>query len=230
MRLHRCLAGWLAGAGLPPGIRSERRSGFAWYRRLGLWADRARILFALKRKRTVASQTATDNIVYPLPGFNAKISFHRQSFGNFQISRYAAFVNSSFFSILNFNYREKRHGHGIELQVRIAPIAPKYGLKAVYLFGCYTRGEATDSSDIDLIVDTAGTDLKSLFALGALYCDLENVLQKQIDLITVSFLQQPIQMPHKKNFRNAVWREKVELYAVARLPTPGPYSRLLYRD
>ena len=54
--------------------------------------------------------------------------------------------------------------------MRIAPIAPKYGLKAVYLFGCYARGEATDSSDIDLIVDTAGTDLKSLEGEGGTLC------------------------------------------------------------
>lgn len=102
-----------------------------------------------------------------------------------------------------------------ELQARIIPIAQKYQIKAVYLFGSYARSEATERSDIDLIVDTTGTNLKSLFALGALYCDLEDALQKKIDLITVSSLEQPIQMPHEKNFRDNVWREKVELYAVA---------------
>ena len=102
-----------------------------------------------------------------------------------------------------------------EIQARVALVAKKYGLKAVWLFGSYTRNEATEHSDIDLLVDTTGTALKSLFALGALYCDLEDVLQKKIDLITVSSLEQPIQMPHEEDFREAVWREKVELYAVA---------------
>lgn len=102
-----------------------------------------------------------------------------------------------------------------EIKARIAPVAQKYGLKAVYLFGSYARNEATEHSDIDLIVDTTGTALKSLFALGALYCDLEEVFQKEIDLITVSSLEQPAQMPHEGDFRKAVWGEKVELYAVA---------------
>ncbi len=68
---------------------------------------------------------------------------------------------------------------------------------------------------MDLLIDTTGTALKSLFVLGALCCYLEDALQKKIDLITVSSLEQPAQMPHEEDFRKAVWREKVQLYAVA---------------
>lgn len=41
-----------------------------------------------------------------------------------------------------------------EIRRRITPIAVRYRLKAVYLFGSYARGEATDESDIDLLIDT----------------------------------------------------------------------------
>ena len=68
---------------------------------------------------------------------------------------------------------------------------------------------------MDLLIGTTGTALKSLFVLGALCCYLEDALQKKIDLITVSSLEQPAQMPHEEDFRKAVWREKVQLYAVA---------------
>ena len=44
----------------------------------------------------------------------------------------------------------------------IEPIAKKYHLPAVYLFGSYARGTATEVSDIDLLVDTTGTSLISL--------------------------------------------------------------------
>ena len=91
----------------------------------------------------------------------------------------------------------------------------KYGLRAVYLFGSYARNEATEDSDVDLIVDTSGTALKSLLTLGALYCDLEEALEKRVDLITVSSLEQPAQMPHEENFRETVWTEKVNLYVAA---------------
>lgn len=101
-----------------------------------------------------------------------------------------------------------------EIEAIIRPIAEKFGLKAVYLFGSYARDEATENSDIALLVDTTGTQIKSLFSLGALYCELEDALQK-LDLITVSALEQPAQMQSEEVFRENVRRERVKLYAVA---------------
>ena len=102
-----------------------------------------------------------------------------------------------------------------ELKKIILPIAQKYRLKAVYLFGSYARNTATESSDVDLLIDTAGTELKSLFALGALYCDLEAALDKRVDLVTVSALEQRVQLSSESDFRKTIWSEKVNLYAVA---------------
>lgn len=100
-----------------------------------------------------------------------------------------------------------------EIRQRIQPIAEKYQLPAVYLFGSYARGTAREDSDIDLLVDTTGTKLLGLFALGALYCDLEEALGKSIDLITVSALTQRAQLPSEEAFREAVWKERRLLYA-----------------
>lgn len=102
-----------------------------------------------------------------------------------------------------------------QLKELIAPIAEKYRLSAVYLFGSYARGTAKEASDVDLLVDTTGTSLTSLFALGALYCDLEDALQKRVDLITISALQQRAQLPSEQDFCQTVMRERVKLYAVA---------------
>ena len=52
-----------------------------------------------------------------------------------------------------------------EIAQRIRPVAEKYHLQAVYVFGSYARGEAKDDSDVDLLVDTDGENLKTLFAL-----------------------------------------------------------------
>ncbi len=97
----------------------------------------------------------------------------------------------------------------------VAPIAKKYNLKAVYLFGSYARGAATEHSDIDLIIDTDGTEIKSLLGLGAVYCDLEDALAKPVDLITVSSLEQRSQMPSDVRFRSSIENERVNIYAVA---------------
>ena len=34
-----------------------------------------------------------------------------------------------------------------------APIAASYGINSVFLFGSYARGEATDMSDVDLLIE-----------------------------------------------------------------------------
>lgn len=102
-----------------------------------------------------------------------------------------------------------------EIKTIIAPIARKYQIPAIYLFGSYARGTATETSDIDLLVDTTGTSLTSLLPLGALYCELEEAFQKPIDLITVNSLQQKAQMPSEKDFRETVLSERVKLYDVA---------------
>ena len=102
-----------------------------------------------------------------------------------------------------------------QIAQRILPVAQKYGLKAVYLFGSYARGTATESSDIDLLIDTSGTNIKSLLSLSAVYCDLEDALQKSIDLITVRSVMQNVVTESERSFRDTIIRERVKLYDVA---------------
>ena len=102
-----------------------------------------------------------------------------------------------------------------EIKAIVTPIAVKYRLKAVFLFGSYARGTATEDSDIDLMIDTTGTDLDTLFKLGAVYEELSNAFCKEIDLITVSSLEQPVIRQSEVAFRESVLRERKNLYAVA---------------
>jgi len=95
------------------------------------------------------------------------------------------------------------------------PIIEKYRIPAMYLFGSYARGEATEDSDLDFLIDTTGTDLTSLLRLGALYCDLEEAFGKRIDLITVRSIMQASSMESDEDFRNTVMRERVKLNDVA---------------
>ena len=102
-----------------------------------------------------------------------------------------------------------------EIRSRTLPIIQKYHIPAMYLFGSYARGQATEDSDLDFLVDTTGTSLTSLLRLGALYCDLENAFEKRIDLITVRSIMQNTDMASDIDFRNAVLTERVRLDAVA---------------
>lgn len=74
-----------------------------------------------------------------------------------------------------------------ELKSIIAPIAEKYGVENVYLFGSYARGCATSDSDVDLRIDKGS--LKGLIMLGAMYSDLEDGLGKKLDLLTTGALE-----------------------------------------
>ena len=96
-----------------------------------------------------------------------------------------------------------------DLRRIIAPIAEQYGLRAVYVFGSYAH------SDIDLLVDLTGTNIRSLFALGSVYCDLESALGKSIDLIPVSSLEQTSKSASDELFRNTVQTERVRIYDAA---------------
>ena len=77
----------------------------------------------------------------------------------------------------------------------VSPIAKQYDIKMVYLFGSYAHGEATDTSDIDLCIDTE--NLTTLFDSGGLNVDLEKALNKSLDLITV-------QMTNGKSIKRAL--------------------------
>lgn len=98
-----------------------------------------------------------------------------------------------------------------EIARRIRPVAEKYKLKAVYVFGSYARGEAQADSDVDILVDTTGSGL----AYGRLYGDLKDALEKDIDMVTVSALELPVRHENDADFREVVQRERREVYAAA---------------
>ena len=102
-----------------------------------------------------------------------------------------------------------------EIKKRILPVIEKYDIPAMYLFGSYARGEATEESDLDFLVDTTGTGLTSLLTLGALYCDLEEVFQKSIDLITVRSVMHNVVTESERSFRGTIIRERVKQNDVA---------------
>lgn len=77
-----------------------------------------------------------------------------------------------------------------EIRRRVLPIAKKYSLRAVYLFGSYARNEATEDSGVDILIDKTGSTVTGLFDMSNLYNDLTECIDKDIDLITTHSLEQ----------------------------------------
>ena len=70
-----------------------------------------------------------------------------------------------------------------QIKERIKPIMKKHGIKNVYLFGSYARGEANRNSDVDIYCDSG--DIDSLWKHSAFQDELIKVLGKDVDVITI---------------------------------------------
>lgn len=72
----------------------------------------------------------------------------------------------------------------------ILQIAQTYGASNLRVFGSVARGEADALSDLDLLVDLEPG--RSLFDLGGLAMELQELLGCQIDVVTEQGLKQRI--------------------------------------
>ncbi len=83
----------------------------------------------------------------------------------------------------------------------ILQISAKYGARNVRIFGSVARGEARPDSDIDFLVEMEPG--RSLFDLGGLLVDLQQLLGVQVDVVTEKGLRSRI--------RDRVLREAILL-------------------
>lgn len=73
------------------------------------------------------------------------------------------------------------------LRPHLPELTRRYHIKSLRLFGSYVRGEQKKTSDIDLLIDFEQTP--TLFELMDLEEELEEILQKQVDLVTEKSLR-----------------------------------------
>jgi predicted nucleotidyltransferase len=95
-----------------------------------------------------------------------------------------------------------------EITRRITPVAKKYNLPAVYLFGSYARGEADEKSDVDIMIDRNGTEVVGMFKLGGVFGDFKRSLIKEIDMITTDVFEE-----NDKRFNDNIKKDMVRIYA-----------------
>jgi len=76
-----------------------------------------------------------------------------------------------------------------EIRRIVTPIAVKYDVDRVFLFGSYARGEANGDSDIDFVIDKGR--LRGLQLAGMLG-DLQERFGKGIDLLTISGMSKEV--------------------------------------
>lgn len=89
-----------------------------------------------------------------------------------------------------------------EIRAKAVPIAKKYGVKKLSLFGSYARGEADAQSDVDFLIDDKNVNGWDYF--GLVY-DLENEFGCHVDLVSYGISD--------KKFLSDIQANEVLLYA-----------------
>ena len=92
-----------------------------------------------------------------------------------------------------------------EIKAKAIPIAKKYGVKRLSLFGSYARGEADAQSDLDFIYDKGNGKVQTTLDYIGFVFDLEDEFGCHVDLISSGISD--------KNFLSAIQKEEVLLYA-----------------
>lgn len=78
-----------------------------------------------------------------------------------------------------------------ERRKEILRICAKYGARNVRIFGSVARGEADEGSDIDFLVELEPG--RSLFDLGGIQYELEELLGYPVDVVTPRGIKTRIQ-------------------------------------
>ena len=84
---------------------------------------------------------------------------------------------------------------------QILSLAAKYGASDVRVFGSFARGTADENSDVDFLVNLASG--RSLFDLGGLLYELQQLIGRRVDVVTPAGLRPRI--------RERVLREAVPI-------------------
>jgi len=73
-----------------------------------------------------------------------------------------------------------------EIRDKIIDVLQKHGVKKASFFGSVVRGELTEDSDIDILVEFEGR--KSLLDLAGLKIELEDIMKRRVDVLTYNSL------------------------------------------
>lgn len=90
-----------------------------------------------------------------------------------------------------------------EIRTKAMPIAIRYGVDALSLFGSYARGEADEKSDLDFLIQKGS--MKGLLSYCGMIADLEDTFQRHVDLVIKNAIKD-------KQFLETIGRDEVKLY------------------
>jgi predicted nucleotidyltransferase len=88
----------------------------------------------------------------------------------------------------------------------------KYQLNALWVFGSYARGEATDESDVDLLLDFKDSTAINLHRFSKMADEFEQNFNKKVDILSECNLYSPPMNHFFSKFVNIVINERIKIY------------------
>lgn len=95
------------------------------------------------------------------------------------------------------------------IREKIHDLALKYGIRTVYVFGSYARGDADPESDVDLLI--CGGEIHGLLEYSGMIDSMETCLGKKVDIV----MEEAVNSDHSRageRFKEHLDREKVLIY------------------
>lgn len=90
-----------------------------------------------------------------------------------------------------------------EIREKAIPIAIRYGVDALSLFGSYARGDADEKSDLDFLILKGS--MKGLLSYCGMIADLEDIFHCHVDLVMKNAIKD-------EEFLEEIGRDEVKLY------------------
>jgi len=84
------------------------------------------------------------------------------------------------------------------IKAEVDPLVEKYNIFSIDLFGSYANGNATENSDVDILVKFV-VPIPSIFAVMGLKEELERKIRIPVDVITL-----PLSRPEKLNIEKTI--------------------------
>lgn len=78
------------------------------------------------------------------------------------------------------------------IKKKINPILKRNDVKRAAVFGSYARGEEKKSSDVDILIEFKNDENKSLLDVAGLKIELEEKLEKNVDIVEYSAIHRLI--------------------------------------
>ncbi len=96
-----------------------------------------------------------------------------------------------------------------EIANRISPVMVKYEIPKAYIFGSYARGEATENSDVDILI--AGKEIHGFCRFSNLLQDITEAVGKDVDLLQ-EYTLDAYDDAEAKELKHSILQDRRQIY------------------